>query len=90
MESSEKPVFLLIEIIQTEEILKLELNELNLKRIFKTIYKKLLKENKINARDAYMSNPSGKAISSLDLNLNLKKIVDKFGTKLNLYNEKIM
>ena len=82
--------FLIIEIVQTEEIVKIELNERNLNRSFKIIYQTILKENSIKIKDAFISNPSGKAISSLDLNHPLRKIIKKFGAKLSLYNEKIM
>ncbi len=90
MNQTENPDFLVIEIVQTEERVKLELNELNLNRRFKIVYQKILKENKIKQKNAYISNPSGKAISSFDLNLTIRKLVKKFGFKLSLYNEKIM
>jgi len=90
MDQTENPDYLLIEVVQTEEIVKVELNELNLNRGFKIIYQKILKENKIKTKDAYISNPSGKAISSFDLNFTIRDLVKKFGNKLSLYNEKVM
>ena len=52
MSQAENREFLLIEIVQTGEIVKLELNELNLNRKFKIVYQNILKDNKIKVKDA--------------------------------------
>jgi len=90
MENPENMGSLKIKIIQIDEIIEVGLNEEYLNKSLKIIYDNILKTYRIKKKDAYISNPSGKTLSSLDLNLPIRKIIEKYGSELNLYNEKIM
>lgn len=81
--------FLSFKAIQSGEIKKILLNEVNLRRKFNEIYFSILKEFKLNPRDTYLSNEEGRMIGTLDLNLSLEEVVKKFGYILKIYYEKI-
>jgi hypothetical protein len=82
--------FFVLKIIQSGEIKSFSLSEENLNKTFKELYLPIIKELKLKKKDIFLSNDAGKALTSLDLNLSLKEILEKFGNKINLYYEKIM
>ncbi|MFX1470558.1 MAG: hypothetical protein ACFFB8_18080 [Promethearchaeota archaeon] len=84
----EKPIFL-IKIVQSGEEVEIPLIEKNLKKGFKEVYNKILKELKLKHKDVYITNEEGKMIGISDLNLPLQDILNKFGARLKLYSEKI-
>ncbi len=77
-------------IIQSGDIIKIELSTVNLGKEFHEIYDSILKDLKLKQKDTYLSNEEGKMIGDLDLNLTLEEIIKKFGTKLKLYYEKVL
>ena len=81
---------LIIKIIQSGEIKSFSVTEENLNKKFKEIYLQIIKGLKLKRKDIFLSNDAGRALSSLDLNLTLKEILEKFGNKINLYYEKVM
>ena len=80
----------IIKIIQSGELKTIPLTEENLNRPFKEIFLPLIKELKLKLKDLFLSNDAGKTLINKDLNLSLNEILKKFGTKINLYYEKIM
>lgn len=82
--------FFVLKIIQSGEIKLFSLSEENLNKKFKEFFFPIIKELKLKKNDIFLSNDAGKAFSNIDLNLTLKKIIEKFGNKINLYYEKIM
>ena len=89
LNNKEDEKFLSFKAIQSGEIKKILLNEVNLRRKFNEIYFSILKEFKLNPRDTYLSNEEGRMIGTLDLNLSLEEVVKKFGSILKIYYEKI-
>ena len=85
----EQEKFLSFKIIQSGEIIKISLNQTNLRKKFQEIYHSLLKELKLKHKDAFLSNDEGKMIGIPDLGLSLEGIINKFGRKLRLYCEKV-
>lgn len=81
--------FFFFKIIQSGEIIKIALTEINLANNFKEIYLPLLKQLKLKQKDVYVSNEEGKMIGDFDMELSLESILNKFGNKLKLYCEKI-
>ncbi|MHA1293200.1 MAG: hypothetical protein ACTSQJ_11070 [Promethearchaeota archaeon] len=81
--------FLFIKIIQSGEIEKIPLNQVHLDMKFNLLYLPLLKSLKISKENIILSNKEGVALTNKDLNLPVKKIVEKFGNIINLYYEKI-
>ena len=79
-----------IRIIQSGKTKSYSLTEENLNRKFLEIYNPLIKKLKLKQGDIYLTNEEGRALHNIDLNLSLKKIIEKFGKKINLYYEKIM
>ncbi len=79
-----------IKIIQSGNIKSFSLSEENLNRKFLEIYSPLIKELRLNKRDIFLTNEEGRALHNIDLNLSLRKIIEKFGKKINLYYEKVM
>ena len=82
--------FFILKIIQSGEIKSFSISDENLSKKFKDIYFPIIKELKLKKEDTFLTNDAGRALSSPDLNLSLKEIREKFGSKLNLYYEKIM
>lgn len=82
--------FFIIKIIQSGEIKSFSLTKENLNRPFKEIFLPLIKELKLKLKDIFLSTDAGKTLINKDLNLSLNEILKKFGTKINLYYEKIM
>ncbi|MFX1430298.1 MAG: hypothetical protein ACFFCY_09065 [Promethearchaeota archaeon] len=80
---------LIFKIIQSGEIIKIALTEINLANNFREIYLPLLKQLKLKQKDVYVSNEEGKMIGDFDMELSLESILNKFGNKLKLYCEKI-
>ncbi|MFX0039400.1 MAG: hypothetical protein ACFFB9_08600 [Promethearchaeota archaeon] len=80
---------LFFKIIQSGEIIKIALTEINLANNFREIYLPLLKQLKLKQKDVYVSNEEGKMIGDFDMELSLESILNKFGNKLKLYCEKI-
>ena len=79
-----------IKIIQSGNVKSISLNESNLNTQFRELYTPLIKELKLSKKDIFFTNDQGKALTDMDLNLPLIKIIEKFGYKINLYYEKIM
>ncbi len=82
--------FLAIKIIQSGEIKKIPLNDVNLSKIFKEFYISIIKDLKLSKKDVFLSIDSGITLTNSDLNLTVEKIIKRFGNKINLYYEKIM
>jgi len=82
--------FFIIKIIQSGEIKSFSLTKENLNRPFKEIYFPIIKGLKLKKYDIFLSNDAGRALNANDLDLSLKEVLNKFGTKINLYYEKIM
>ena len=85
----EQEKFLSFKIIQSGEIIKISLNQTNLRKKFQEIYLSLLKKLKLKHKDAFLSNDEGKMIGIPDWDLSLEGIINKFGRKLRLYCEKV-
>ena len=81
---------LVIKIVQSGELNKFVLSEKMLNRKLKDLLFPILKELKLKEKDVFLSIESGKMISSYYFNLTIKEIVEVYGTRLNLYSEKIM
>jgi hypothetical protein len=88
-EHQEKKV-LFFKIVQSGDSIKIPLTEKNLASAFKEIYFTLLKDLKLKKKDIYISNEDGKMIGALELDLSLEAIINKFGTKLKIYYEKVI
>ncbi len=89
-ENQEDEYFLVIKIVQAGTTKSIPLNDLNLEKRFKEIYEPLLKSLKMKRSDAFLSDESGRMIGPIELNLTLKEILEKYGTQLSLYYEKVM
>ncbi len=85
----EEKEFLTFKIIQSGEIIKVQLTPDNLKKAFQDIFYSLLKEIKLKQKDTFLSNEEGKMIGIHDLSLSLKDVIHKFGIILKVYSEKI-
>ena len=79
-----------IKIAQTGDILRISLNEKNLRKKFDEIYTSILKELKLKRKNAYLYSEDGKMVGNFNLNLPLEEILKKFGLKLILHYEKIL
>ena len=79
-----------LKIIQSGDIIKIDLDDTNLSTIFSEIYFPLLKTLRLKREDVYLSNDQGKMVRNLDLKLPLKQIIELYSNKLNLYYEKVM
>ncbi len=82
--------FLSFKIIQSGERIKVSLTPENLRKKFNDIYLSLLRELKLKQKDTFLSNEEGKMIGIPDLSLSLEEIINKFGTMLKVYSEKIL
>ncbi len=79
-----------IKIAQTGDILRISLNEKNLRKKFDEIFTSILKELKLKRKIAYLCSEDGKMVGNFNLNLPLEEILKKFGLKLILYYEKVL
>jgi len=77
-----------IKVIQSGEIIKIDLDDTSLSTIFREIYLPLLKKLRFKSEDAYLSNDQGKMVRNLDLKLPLKLIIEQFGNKLDYITKK--
>lgn len=82
--------FLSFKVIQSGEVIKVSLTPANLRKKFHNIYLSLLKELKLKQKDTFLSNEEGMMIGIPDLSLSLEEIINKFGTMLKVYSEKIL
>ncbi len=89
-ENHEEEFFLIIKIVQTGKINSVPLNDLNLEKKFKEIYEPLLKNLNMKRTGSFLSDECGRMLGPFELNLTVKEIVEKYGTQLNLYYEKVM
>lgn len=88
-ETDEEKDILKIKLIQGGEIKVIELSE-KLKNLrFGQFLDLFLKELGMKRKDVYLSTDSGKMINPLYYNQIVKQIVKKYGSNLNLYNEKV-
>jgi hypothetical protein len=88
--NNENISFLSIKIIQSGDIIRIKTSKENMKKEFYEIYSSTLKDLKLKQKDAYLSNEEGKMIGDLDLNKSLEEIIQKFGSSLKLYYEKVI
>jgi hypothetical protein len=88
--NTQEQEFFTFKVIQSGEIIKVQLSPSNLKKNFQEIFHSLLKDIKLKQRDVFLSNEEGKMIGLYDLRLNLEEIIKKFGTQLKVYSEKII
>lgn len=79
-----------IKVVQSGELKKIPLSEVNLSKKFKDIYFPMLKELKLKQNYAFLTDETGKMLGPLDIADSVENIVKKFGSKLELYYEKIM
>ena len=77
-------------IVQSGDIIRIKTSTENLRKQFYDIYSSILKDLKLKRKDAYLSNEEGKMIGDFDLNKPLKEIIQKFGSRLKLYYEKVI
>jgi len=82
--------FLIFQVVQSGEIIKVPLTSLNMRKKFDNVYMSLLKDLKLKQKDTFLSNKQGKMIGTHDLSLTVEDIIKKFGTSLKLYCEKIL
>ncbi len=82
--------FLEIRVVQSGEIERFELTDNLLNKKFIDLLNPLLRTLKLKEKDVFLSIKSGKMIGYNHLNLPVKMIIEKFGTKLNLYSETIL
>jgi hypothetical protein len=82
--------FFIIKVIQSGDTIRKVLSEKNLNIQFRTIVLPLLRDLNLKEKEIFFSNDSGKMVGDLEFKLPLKSIIEKFGTKLNLYSEKIL
>ena len=80
--------FLFLKIIQSGEIIKIALTDMNLKKNLKEFYVPILKRLKLKEKNVFISNEEGKMLGNPDLELPLKVISKKFGYRLRLYSER--
>ena len=81
--------FLFLKIIQSGEIIKIALTDMNLKKNLKEFYVPILKRLKLKEKNVFISNEEGKMLGNPDLELPLKVISKKFGYRLRLYSERV-
>lgn len=82
--------FLFVKIVQSGEIKKIPLNELNLSKKFNALYIPMLKKLKLKKNDAFLTNESGQMFNKVNFDETVEDVVKEFGSKLKLYYEKIM
>ena len=87
--NNDREKFLTFKIIQSGEIIKVQLTPINLKKSFLDIFQSLLKDLKLKEKSVFLSNEEGKMIGNHDFRLSLNEILHKFGTILKLYSERI-
>ena len=87
--NEENKEFLTFKIIQSGDIKKVKLTPDNLRKDFRDIIQTLLKELKLKQKDTFLSNEEGRMIGIHDLNLSLNDAIQKFGTMLKVYSEKV-
>ena len=88
--NNNKPDFLRIKIVQSGEIERIPLTERNQPKKFKEILNDILKDLKLKQKDVFISNDLGQGITGLNLSLTIKEIVEKFGSNLKFYSDKIL
>ncbi|MFX1321272.1 MAG: hypothetical protein ACFFAQ_06465 [Promethearchaeota archaeon] len=81
--------FLFLKIIQSGEIIKIALTDMNLKKNLREFYFPILKRLKLKEKNVFISNEEGKMLGNPDLELPLKVISKKFGYRLRLYSERV-
>ena len=81
--------FLSFKIIQSGEIVKVPLTPANLRKKFYEIFDSLLQKLKLKQKETFMSNNEGKMINTLELDLSLEEIINKYGLRLKVYSERI-
>lgn len=81
--------FLFLKIIQSGEIIRIALTDMNLKKNLKEFYVPILKRLKLKEKNVFISNKEGKMLRNSDLELPLKVISEKFGYRLKLYSETV-
>ena len=81
--------FLTFKVIQSGEIIKIELTPNNLKKNFQEVFQSLLKELKLKKKNIFLSNEEGKMIGNYEFNFSVKDIIENFGNILKVYSEKI-
>ncbi|MFX0042077.1 MAG: hypothetical protein ACFE8L_04115 [Candidatus Hodarchaeota archaeon] len=81
--------FLFLKIIQSGEIIRIALTDMNLKKNLKEFYIPILKRLKLKEKSVFISNEEGQMLGNSDLILPLKEISIKFGNRLKLYSEKV-
>jgi hypothetical protein len=86
---SEPNEFLFLKIIQSGEIIRIALTDMNLKKNLKEFYVPILKRLKLKEKSIFISNEQGKMLRNSDLELPLREISKEFGNRLKLYSEKV-
>jgi len=81
--------FLFLKIIQSGEIIKIALTDMNLKKNLKEFYFPILKKLKLKEKNVFISNVEGKMLGNSDLELPLNIISKKFGNRLKIYSETV-
>jgi hypothetical protein len=81
--------FLTFKIIQSGQIIKVELTPTNLEKKFQDVFQSLLKELKLKGKNTFLSNEEGMMVGNYDFNCTIKEIIDKFGNIIKVYSEKI-
>jgi len=81
--------FLFLKIIQSGEIIKIALTDMNLKKNLKEFYVPILKKLKLKEKNVFISNVEGKMLENSDLELPLNIISKKFGNRLKIYSETV-
>jgi len=81
--------FLFLKIIQSGEIIRISLTDMNLKKNIKEFYVPILKRLKLKGKNVFISNEEGKMLGNSDLELPLKVILKKYGYRLKLYSERV-
>ena len=81
--------FLFLKIIQSGEIIRISLTNMNLKKNLKEFYVPILKRLKLKGKNVFISNEEGKMLGNSDLELPLTVILKKYGYRLKLYSERV-
>ena len=81
--------FLFLKIIQSGEIIRISLTDMNLKKNLKEFYVPILKRLKLKGKNVFISNEEGKMLGNSDLELPLTVILKKYGYRLKLYSERV-
>ncbi|MFX1568598.1 MAG: hypothetical protein ACFFCV_09540 [Promethearchaeota archaeon] len=87
--NNDRKEFLIFKIIQSGEIIKVQLTPINMKKTFLYVFESLLKDLKLKQKNIFLSNEEGKMIGIHDFRLSLDEIIHKYGTILKVYSEKI-